>query len=428
MSPWIKAGTLALTVLTFASNSAFAETSEQDQKIVAAQEKIAQVSIQNRHVLQYENGKFSGPAWDKLVAEGRDAHFFMIGEEHGIAENPKLAAALYSALTPSGYSGMVIEVSPFMAGKLDAAARDGLDGLRNLYAEPGGEPPFFGMQEEAQMIADVRAAIATDGPMFWGVDYDVTSDQQLFKRLSEKSKPAAAETSLAKVKQASEVSWAKYRETRGPQYIFSFAGDPQLIRDLRESWPGRDAETSRILHTLEETLEINRAFMTGDNWGSNQRRANLIRRSFLEHWKKAKAAGDPPKLLVKMGASHLVRGRSFSEAFDLGALLPEIAAQEGKKVVSVMVLPGRKAMTAVFNPTDFSFQAAPAKDGYAEGLAPILNAVWDDEFTLIDLRPLRSEIRKTALRNDAQLLRTVMGYDMLLVLSGSTPSGELAHD
>jgi len=61
-------------------------------------------------------------------------------------------------------------------------------------------------------------------------------------------------------------------------------------------------------------------------------------------------------------------------------------------------------------------------------LAPILNAVWDDEFTLIDLRPLRSEIRKTALRNDAQLLRTVMGYDMLLVMSGSTPSGELAHD
>ena len=418
---------IALT-LGLAVASANAEAPKTDQKALEAQAALSRAAMDNRHILEFDGREFSGPAWDLLVEEGRNAQFFLIGEEHGISENPKLASAIFAALKPTGYSGMVIETSPFMARKLDAAARDGIAGIRTLFAQPGGEPAFFGMREEAELLADAHETVSSGRPIFWGVDYEVTSDRQLFKQLASKPKPPAAQQAFAAMVAASDASWKKYEETKGPQYIFSFAGDPQLVRDVRNSWPDRDAETSRILRTLEETLETNRAFMTGDNWGSNQRRANLIRQNFLDHWRAAKANNETPKLLVKMGASHLVRGRSFSEAFDLGALLPEIAALESKRAFSIMVLPGKDAQTAVFDPSRFSYRPAPAKDGYARGLEPILSAVNEDAFTLIDLRPLRSVLRKGALRSDANLIRTVMGFDMLLVMSGSTASAELDHD
>lgn len=390
--------------------------------------KITETAIAHRHAIRFDGEDFSGPGWTRLLAEGRDAQFFLIGEEHGIAENPKLAAALFSELVESGYSGIVVETSPFMAEKLDFAARGGLDEIRNLYSEAGGEPAFFGMQEEAEFIARTRAAVATDSSLFWGVDYEVLSDRQLLRRLTEKDKPAAAQRALERLHAASRASWERYQETRGPQYIFSFAGDPQLVQDLRENWPDRDREATRILTTLEETLTINRLFMSGQNWPSNQRRADLIRSNFLSNWNAAKFNGQTPKLMVKMGASHLVRGRSYSEAYDLGALLPEIAAVEGAKAFSILVLPGTGSKTAVFNPAKFSFDPAPAKDGYAKGLAPVLAAALQDEFTLIDLRALRPVLRSGAMRADQNLARAVLGFDMLLIMAGSTPSGELQHD
>jgi len=420
---------LCALMLALSSNLVLAQTSRPDSAAAEVEQKITETAIANRYVLAYDGDHFSGPGWEKLLEEGRKARFFLIGEEHGIAENPKLAGALFTELAKDGYAKIIIETSPQMAELIDHAAnRAGVEGLKDLFAEPGGEPAFFGMKEEAEFVAQTRAAISGAEPLFWGVDYEVTGDRQLIKRLRQKGKPAAAEVALGKLEAESNALWAKHAETGGPQYIFSFAGDPQIVRDLRSAWPERDEETAAILNTLEETLEINRLFMSGQNWQSNQRRADLIRSNFLRHWKAEKAAGRSPRLMAKMGASHLVRGRSYTEAFDLGTLLPELAGMEGGHSFNVMILPGKDALTAVFDPTNFSFRAAPAKDGYGKGTEPVLAAALDDRFTLIDLRPLRSVIRPGKISDDQELVRLIFGYDMLLLMSGSTASGELVHE
>src|SRR4051794_18206160 len=66
-------------------------------------ERVHATALQNRQKLNFDGAHFSGPAWDALLEAGRASHFFLIGEEHGIAENPKLAAQLFGALRPSGY-------------------------------------------------------------------------------------------------------------------------------------------------------------------------------------------------------------------------------------------------------------------------------------------------------------------------------------
>ena len=386
--------------------------------------KLQAAATENRLRLNYIDGRFSGPAWEMLLAEGRQSQFFAIGEEHGIAENPKLAAALFAELVKDGYSKLVIEISPPMAAALDQAlADDGLRGLQSLYAQPGAEPAFFGMQEEAELLAAARAAVPAV-PFLWGADYEVGGDRHLLRRLAELPKPAAAEQALTALTDSSSASWAKYEETGDPQHIFSFAGDPELVRALKTAWPQRDVEAAWILDTLEETLEINRLWVTGQAWRSNERRGALLRDNFLRHWKQAKETGSAPRAMLKFGASHLVRGRNMTDTFDLGSLLPEIAALEGRPSFNVLVLPGVESQIARFNPVEWSYQSAPAKDGYAKDLEPLIGAAHEDAFTLIDLRPLRPLVGMRP--SSESLRRTVLGFDALLVMSGSKASANIA--
>ncbi|HRQ64055.1 MAG TPA: hypothetical protein PKZ76_04190 [Xanthomonadaceae bacterium] len=384
-------------------------------------ERLQAAAVQNRLRLDHQGDRFSGPAWEKLIEEGRQAQFFILGEEHGIAENPKFAGAVFHELASHGYSRVVIEISPPMASALDhALQRDGLKGLHDLYAQPGAVPAFYGMREEAEFLARVRARVP-EGPLLWGTDYEVGGDRHLLRTLAGRDMPAAAREALDALASASHASWAQFQETGNPQFIFSFSGDPALVRAVVDAWPDRDDDSDWILHTLEETLEINRLWVSGQAWRSNERRAALLRTNFLRYWLEERKAGRAPRALFKFGASHVVRGRNMTDTFDLGALLPEIAALEGRGSFSVLVLPGAGTQVARFNPVAWSYQPAPAKDGHADGMQPILDAAFPDAFTLIDLRPLRVMV---GMRQDVpqELARIVHGFDAVLVMTGSTPS------
>jgi len=392
-------------------------------------EAIASVAEDYRYRLEFDGQEFSGPGWDRLLQEGLAAQFFLIGEEHGIAENPKLVAQLFTALTKAGYSKLAIEISPPMAKALDTAILDnGLEGLRSLFGRPGGEPAFFGMAEEAEMLATVRAAVAHDTQAFWGLDYEVAGDRTLLRILESKGKPDAARKALTSLTAASEQSWAQYRDTGGPQFIFSFSGDPELVRAVKDAWPERDEESDWILNTLEETLEINRLWINGQGWESNHRRAALIRSNFLRYWRQANQGEAGPKIMAKLGANHIVRGRNMTQTFDLGSLLPELAAIESGRSFAVMVVPGNDSLTAVLNPSTWTFAPDKPKDGYNREIEPLTQAAFADAFTLINLAPIRGMLASRAKLASPELLRVVYGFDMLLVMSGSTASSEFQHD
>jgi len=388
-------------------------------------ERLTEAAKANGLALNYDGARFSGPAWDKLVNEGKAAQFFLLGEEHGIAENPKLAAQLFAELAKDGYSKFVIEVSPPMATALDQSARGGIAGLQTHLHTKGWEAAFFGMKEEAEMLAAARAAVTGDAPVFWGVDYEVGGDRLLISKLEAKAKPPEAEAAVAKLRAASTAAWARYEAEKGPQFMFSFSGDPALVRAVRDAWPGHDAETAALLLALEETLEINKLWVEGKGYESNVRRSGDMRAAFLKHWQAEKAAGRKPKVFAKMGASHLMRGRNSTETYDLGTFANELAFLEGGHAVSVMILPGKGSPAAVFNPVTFTYAPNTPKDDYNKGLAPLIDQADPKTFTLIDLRPLRPILGRWREGTDPELMRIVHGFDMLLVMSGSTASGNL---
>jgi hypothetical protein len=132
--------------------------------------------------------------------------------------------------------------------------------------------------------------------------------------------------------------------------------------------------------------------------------------------------------MIKLGANHVVRGRNHTATFDLGTLLPEIAAIEGVRSASILVLPGKGSLTAVLNPSSWSYEPKPAKDNYARGIDVLTDAVYPDAFTLIDLAALRPMVGTRIDQYGVDVVRIVHGFDMLLVMSGSAASSELDHD
>jgi len=391
--------------------------------------QLTEAAKEHRYRLDFDGEVFSGPALERLLAAARDAQFLLIGEEHGIAENPMLVAQVFTTLVDDGYEKLAIEISPPMAAILDAAAHDdGIEGLRKLFATPGGEPAFFGMREEAELIAAARAALPNASEVLWGVDYEVASDRPLLRQLQDMQRPPATDEPLGALIAASDAAWARYVETGSPQYIFSFAGDPVLVEALKDAWPAPDESATQILDTLQSTLEINQAWMQGRGWESNAQRAAFLRASFIDHWNRAKDSGNTPKVLVKLGANHIVRGRNHTGTFDIGSMLPEIAAVEGARSVSVLVLPGKGSLTAVLNPSSWTYEPKPAKDNYAEGIDVLTDAVYEDAFTLIDMTALRPIVGSFTEQYGVGVARIVHGFDWLLVMSGSTASSELQHD
>ena len=389
-----------------------------------AEEKVRAAARGARKRLGYADGRFSGEAYDWLVVRGREAQFFLHGEEHGIAENPKLAAQLFRDLVPAGYRHAAVEISAPMAREIDVTlARGGLPALREFLADLRPNVAFFGMREEAEWLAAARAAVGGKGPVLWGNDYEVGADRHLIALLKPMRKPAAAQAALERLDAASAGTWAKYDQTGGPQYIFSFAGDPALVRAVRDAWPGAKGEADWILDTLERTLEINRAWTSGRHAESNQLRAANLRANFRRNWRMVEAKA--PRVYFKYGATHLVRGLTNVGTFDLGTLLPELAETQGRRSFSMMVLPGNDAHAAVFDPTRFTYAPGAPKDSYQKGLGWVIDEAWPDAFTLFDTARIRP-ILQSAPSADPELVRVVNGFDAILVMSGSTPSSNLA--
>ena len=54
-------------------------------------ERLAEAMTASRMPLDFDGAHFSGAGYDWLLKRGSEADAFLLGEEHGIAENPKLA-------------------------------------------------------------------------------------------------------------------------------------------------------------------------------------------------------------------------------------------------------------------------------------------------------------------------------------------------
>jgi hypothetical protein len=169
-----------LALLGFAAVLCISSVSAQTPPAPSFEERLAAKAAESRHAVHFKDGAFSGPGWDLLVQEGQASRFFLVGEEHGVAEIPAVVRELFRSLQPAGYRHLTIEISPPMANVLDGLAREGLPKVASFFQEYPPGVAFFTLKEEAELLVTARAAVAGKAPVLWGLDYEVTADRFLF--------------------------------------------------------------------------------------------------------------------------------------------------------------------------------------------------------------------------------------------------------
>ena len=365
----------------------------------------------NRLPLTMSDGP-KGPGWDWLVSQAQDARFTLIGEEHGVRETAQLAAALFTALRGSGYSRMAIELSPIIAQDIEAAARrQGLQGIVDFFAAPDTWSPMY-LREEAEFLAAVITAAPRNERVLWGFDREIFSDRYLISRL-EPRVPRSARESLARLKAASTNAWAQ-------QTPFVFSQGPAVVSAVRAAWANPDRESDTILRTLEQSMAINTA---PNAWASSDARAHWMRSNLAMLLREDRGRRSPPKVMLKFGYNHMIRGANYVNIFDVGSMTDEVAGLSGGRAFHILVLPGAGSRQAVLGPgRSFVSVSSDEFDEFQSGdrrLTRVLANAAATGHEVIDLRALRPLAMRGLEGWNSDVIRTIHGYDAAVIWRGA---------
>jgi hypothetical protein len=385
----------------------------------APQARLLEALQQNRFPLTMIDGRPAGPGWDWLVGEAKNARFTLIGEEHGVAETAQLAAALFTALRASGYSRFAIELSPPIAQDIEAAARrNGVQGIEDFLKTPNLFT-FYNLHEEARLLADVVQSSPKNERVLWGFDREIFNDRYLISKLEPKV-PPGARAAFARVKEASTNAWAQNARTGNPDDMFILAADSGLVSALRAAWPKPDAESDAVLRSLEASLAVETQERTGGAWPYMERRARLGRDNFA-----ALVRRDSSKILMKFGYNHMIRGLNYFNGFDIGSMADEVAALTGDRAFHILVLPGPGSRQAVLGGAGFGSVSSDSVDELRAGDQRLMRVLSNANATgheVIDLRPLRRLAMRGLESWNADVVRTIHGYDAVVIWKGARAS------
>lgn len=347
----------------------------------------------------------TGPGADWLVERGREADHFLMGERHGTAEIPKVAASLYERLAEHGYGPVALEIGPFAAQATDEALEEGgysaLESLITRYEGPA--IPFLNRREESEMAARMAEAGAT----IWGVDYEfIFSLPMHLDALAEQAETNQEQEAVETAQQQMREEWG------GAGGRAVAAADPAALQSLRAAFEPRGDETA--LARIDELLESNTIYAPyvrdeGTFFESSNRRESLMKERLIDSIRAWEAEHEEaPKVFHKN--AHVAKHHSDHRFITLGGFMAEWARSRSEETFHVVAdcnggeIPqtgqgGGGSCTAWIGGED----------------SPFADHLRDDTVTVIDLQALRAEYFDSDVLPD-ELRYTLVAYDAYVAI------------
>lgn len=363
----------------------------------------------SRHSARLENGRLVGEGVDFLRELGQNSQFVLVGEQHGVAGIAQFATAYWRELNPLGYNYAVSETDPWVTEALERELRaGGVPAWARFMDEHGGAvaAPFYSWVEETEWMDEVvRTSHAPRGaPRIWGVDQvfiGAAAWQMRDLALNARS-PEARALAEQLLQGSEEVTW------------FSSL-DRTRLEALRAALNGRrDARYAGLVDAMIMSHRIYQPFTGGggEAYLANIERENIMRRLFLENYNRAVDAGDEsPRVMFKMGGSHMFRGASTTQIQAFGGFVSEFAAAHGTQATTILALcsQGGQQSSAFAPPADCT------ADSYRRDWSFIDQYVDPTAVTIFDLRAWRLRPRRwNSLPFNVQ--QAILSFDVLVIV------------
>ncbi|MGF6116149.1 hypothetical protein ABIE30_001184 [Janthinobacterium lividum] len=382
-----------------------------------------------RTTIAIDHGKMVGSGAAPLINAGLESQFVLIGEDHGITEIANFSAAYFEALADQGFTTLIVENGPAVAGALEKALKSntGVAGIAAFNQAYPVATAFYKWQAEAQFLARIAKAA---GPSFQlvGMDQELMgASKYLLDQMAEQPLNPLAKAKIEAFRKLESDDYRRASENGDPRELFMVKVQEEELFALQKLLTApEEMPALAMLNSLIESRSIYTKNMTpGQGYGSNTQRARLMKQYVASHLTHAPAQ----RMLLKAGAIHVFRGYNplGAGSREIGNYLAEYAEGRGQKSLHVLVLAlkGQQAQFAGIGRASASteIEKVDSKSSMA-GVLPFFAAAKEHkEWSLFDVRPLLGSA-KTLANGDSSVQGMIQGYDFVLVI----PEGNATSD
>ena len=384
------------------------------QSATAQQKSTSEVVAEHKIPISRSGPEtFSGPGWERLMADGRRAQFFMVGEQHGVRDIALFVKAAHKELARTGgYTHSALEVGPYSTDFAENLIRQGPGRLAAYIGQPGHgfTIPFLFFAEEIALTEQIVESSPDKENALWGLDQEFVGAAPIaIHYLRSRARTPAQRTA---------VDGFASKSAGNPFFVSAMkAAD---LEPLRIAF-SEDAEAVGLVDALRLSNEIYQPFTGGGGpiQPANLKRENYMKTNFARQFEATeRRLGAPPKVFMKMGGYHAMRGHSGTDVPSLANFLAEWGLPRGFELVNLMVdCNGGEAL----NPQ--TGKPAPCEPYF--GKDTLFGRLATEEVTLIDLRALRPKLG--ALKDvDAKTRQTILAFDYYLTIRDGKAASPVA--
>lgn len=366
--------------------------------------------------IQFDVAGMSGSGGERLKSELPGAQFVSVGEDHGFADPPMLARALAADMRRLKHPLFhAAEIGPFTAKWLRQQFGEykvgvGLKVVGAAIKDKGLAMPFTSNVEDAMLAADFFDKGGKT--RLWGIDQEfMGSPMILLDGLASGAADPATKKELNDISDADRAALGKLAFNEA----WLSTAKPEKFVALETAF-SKDRQSVLLLRGLADSAAIYQLNNNGAYQESNEKRSALMQSYFLQQYRKA---GPSARVLLKMGAYHLGRGTTPVGIYDLGSLLPGLAAANGLKSLHIAYLPIGGNVRSISPSETGVTTVKPYQD---EGIGALLTAanipleaVPTSGYVLIPLADIRYRLTGKQKRELTEVARFVLtGFDYLV--------------
>lgn len=364
----------------------------------------------NSFALSVDKGMLRGEGARLILEAAQSAQIISIAEEHNVWQLNEFTRGLFDTLSSTrDFRFLALEQGPVVTRWMNRAARaGGIDSISRL-VQRYPQAPTFATDEELRLIDHV--ARTSDGryDAVWGLDQELGA----FHILDRLAAIAPNERAESMARRAAMRAWKYEGDRFGDTLYLAQVSDPSDFAELRDAFdPKEGSEAEFLIRALEKTSRIFYNHALGQRgfptlFESVSERELWMKQRFMEEYRRAQRAGiSLPRIILKMGHWHVMRGIFLAHVSTTGEFADQFALSNGMSLflLSTHVVDGPEQWR---NSKTFSPLAIPG--------AP---------FTIIDFRPLRPYAHQKKINGltDAWIDRIFRIDAALIVRGGGTGS------